>query len=1282
MMKMTRKIKSKSFCIVCIVFTLLLSTSAIFNSSGSFSEVSGEHNDDSLATASSQLAIEPRNSLRLQNTRANNDDKYEIKTLTRFSSGSTKSTIRGNPAGDTVYLPIPSEANVTSASMRIRGRMPETLNKYDLGGRLNFITGADFNNDNNIDLISTDKENHTLRILINEGNSYFPTNHQYPTGDLPIRGITADLNDDGYTDVAIANEGANSFTVYQNTGTDDGKLENRKDYLIGDWPRDISSGDFNGDGWPDLATITSNDDKLWVNLNQKNSSTSFSKPQNFSTDESPVGMAAGDLNNDGFDDIAVINVGATILINDRRYYDSVSVFLNKGSTNTVEFRARMDYPVGKKPAGVIIDDFNSDGWFDIASSNRGGYNVSVLLNKGNGRFSNAINYSLIAMPYSGLNLHSGDIDGDGDSDIASICSKMNIIGVLRNNGDGTFQEFVNYPVPHRPADVFFGDFDNDGDLDVATCSQKQGSVAILSNKGYGTFSTFEFYHIGTYPRGITSGDIDSDGDIDLISANYLGGSLTICLNDGLGNFNERYDKEIAVEPFAVIVGDFDNDGHLDLASADEALYKIVLTFNDGDGKFTTRRVEYDIGGYPYSILYTDLNGDGKKDLITGNNAQLSLSILKNLGNGTFSTSVEYPFSFNHPFGLSVGDMDGDGDEDIIATNYGIDIKDIGSNISIVWNDGNGTFSSHTDYDVDTKPISVRTSDLDLDGDLDVIVSSMGSNTTTILFNHENTTLGSRRDYPVGPGPICISIADLNNDGYPDIVTANQLNDTISIMYNEGDGTFTPQVEYVMGAQPIYTTIADVNNDGQLDIATSNLLSNSISVRADIHYPEDISVLIGDSVTPRLKHNDQLTGMIDVPDFTETIKSYITDHQSESVSTSAGPVIMVPVKVTSEITGTIDLLDVDIKYSVAKDTDGDSIPDSKDFDDDNDNFPDDWEEIVDSDPKDPASQPKDTDNDMIPDGDTNNTGYWMDTDDDNDGMPDDWELENKLSTTEFGDAVLDLDKDGLTNLAEFLNETNPSKEDSDRDGLTDSEEVKIYSTNPLEPDTDRDGYSDYQEVDKGYNPLNPDDNPAKKSTDRPIDLTTYLMLLILVLIIILLIAALFRSRQQPEKPKSKSTPSASKTELKVSEEKPKKKKEKELDEPESKPEPESKKAPKKKVRKKPKKAKAVSAKPKKTKLKKPPKTLLEVEPSAPVETAPEPEPQVPTETALEPEPQVPTETGLEPPAPPTTAPEPVPPVSTETTIEPPAASETVFESESPAPMKIKPKKIKKPKLKES
>jgi hypothetical protein len=93
------------------------------------------------------------------------------------------------------------------------------------------------------------------------------------------------------------------------------------------------------------------------------------------------------------------------------------------------------------------------------------------------------------------------------------------------------------------------------------------------------------------------------------------------------------------------------------------------------------------------------------------------------------------------------------------------------------------------------------------------------------------------------------------------------------------------------------------------------------------------------------------------------------------------------------------------------------------------------------------------------------------DSDGDGLPDDWEVANGLDPNDPVDALIDADRDGLSNLEEFQLGTDPLGPDTDGDGLLDGEEVQEHGTDPLLFDTDGDGVSDGLELQAGSDPLN-------------------------------------------------------------------------------------------------------------------------------------------------------------------------------------------------------------------
>jgi hypothetical protein len=105
------------------------------------------------------------------------------------------------------------------------------------------------------------------------------------------------------------------------------------------------------------------------------------------------------------------------------------------------------------------------------------------------------------------------------------------------------------------------------------------------------------------------------------------------------------------------------------------------------------------------------------------------------------------------------------------------------------------------------------------------------------------------------------------------------------------------------------------------------------------------------------------------------------------------------------------------------------------------------------------------------------------DTDGDGMPDKWELDNGLNPNDAADAAADADTDGLNNLGEYQEETDPNAPDSDGDLVADGAEVNTYASDPLNRDTDGDLLDDGQEVAAGLNPVIAGDADADLDGDK-------------------------------------------------------------------------------------------------------------------------------------------------------------------------------------------------------
>ncbi|MDX6694381.1 MAG: hypothetical protein QOF02_1984 [Blastocatellia bacterium] len=278
-------------------------------------------------------------------------------------------------------------------------------------------------------------------------------------------------------------------------------------------------------------------------------------------------------------------------------------------------------------------------------------------------------------------------------------------------------------------------------------------------------------------------------------------------------------------PHAVAVGDFNGDSKPDLAVANQFYDNVGVFINNGNGTFAAG-VYYAVSGDPASVAVGDFNGDGKPDLATVNFTVSSntVSVLINNGNGTFAAKVDYTLGGN-PTSVAAGDFNGDGKPDLAVT-------DSSNNaLSVLINNGNGAFAAKVDYPTGSSPAFVAVGDFNGDAKPDLATANYGGNTISVLINNGNGTFATKVDYPTGANsqPLSIAGGDFNGDGKPDLATANFNNNTMSVFINNGEGTFAPKVDYPTGTNPWSVAAGDFNGDGKLDLALANYSSNTMSV---------------------------------------------------------------------------------------------------------------------------------------------------------------------------------------------------------------------------------------------------------------------------------------------------------------------------------------------------------------------------------------------------------------------------------------------------------------------
>jgi hypothetical protein len=150
-------------------------------------------------------------------------------------------------------------------------------------------------------------------------------------------------------------------------------------------------------------------------------------------------------------------------------------------------------------------------------------------------------------------------------------------------------------------------------------------------------------------------------------------------------------------------------------------------------------------------------------------------------------------------------------------------------VSVLLNNGDGTFAAKVGYAVRDYPRSVAVGDLDGDGKPDLATANYWDDSVSVLLNNGDGTFAGKVNYGVGSYPRSVAVGDFSGDGKPDLAVANYGGDDVSVLANNGDGTFAAQANYGVGIEPISVAVSDFDGDGKPDLAVANYVHNDVSV---------------------------------------------------------------------------------------------------------------------------------------------------------------------------------------------------------------------------------------------------------------------------------------------------------------------------------------------------------------------------------------------------------------------------------------------------------------------